>query len=68
MKIDNLIINIKSLDLRLKTDAAQAVNQALTIRNWCIGYYIVEYEQRGEDRAEYGSKLIQNIAVRLNSK
>jgi hypothetical protein len=26
----------------------------MTIRNWLIGYYIVEFEQNGKDRAEYG--------------
>lgn len=31
--------------------AQQQVNTALTIRNWLIGFYIVEYEQRGSDRA-----------------
>lgn len=33
-----------------------------------IGYHIVEYEQHGEDRAEYGSNLLQNIAKQLNTK
>jgi hypothetical protein len=26
------------------------------LRNWIIGFYIVEYEQNGKDRAEYGEK------------
>ena len=30
-----------------------------------IGYYIVEYEQNGEDRAEYGAKLLPNLAGKL---
>ena len=68
MKINKLIANIISVDQQLKLNVAQAVNQALTIRNWCIGYYIVEYEQKGEDRAEYGIGLIKNIAERLNTK
>jgi hypothetical protein len=32
--------------------AVQAVNVALTLRNWLIGYHIFEYEQRGSDRAQ----------------
>jgi predicted nuclease of restriction endonuclease-like (RecB) superfamily len=38
------------------------VNTSLTLRNWIIGYYIVEYEQNGKDRAEYGEKLIRMIS------
>lgn len=68
INIDNLILNIKSLDLLLKTNAVQAVNQALTIRNWCIGYYIVEYEQKGEDRARYGKKLLNTLADKIEIK
>jgi hypothetical protein len=41
------------------------VNTALTLRNWVIGYYIVEYEQKGKDRAEYGGKLIERLAARV---
>lgn len=51
---------------QLQTAAASAVNQSLTIRNWLIGYYIVEFEQNGEDRAVYGDKLIEKLAVKLN--
>jgi len=41
------------------------INTSLTLRNWIIGHYIVEYEQRGQDRAEYGEKLYDRIAIRL---
>ena len=41
------------------------VNTALTLRNWIIGYYIVEYEQSGKDKADYGLGLFKAIAKRL---
>lgn len=41
------------------------VNAALTLRNWVIGYYIVEYEQHGLERAEYGNKLMAKLSNRL---
>jgi predicted nuclease of restriction endonuclease-like (RecB) superfamily len=41
------------------------VNTAMTIRNWMIGYYIYEYEQKGEDRAQYGEKLYKGLAENL---
>lgn len=45
--------------------ALQAINVALTLRNWLIGYYIVEYEQQGSDRARYGERLLDNLAADL---
>ena len=43
------------------------VNSALTLRNWIIGFYIVEYEQHGEDRAEYGGRLYEKLATRIKA-
>ena len=57
-----LIENISVVHNQLQQQAANAVNQSLTIRNWLIGHYIVEYEQNGKDRAEYGTKLLFNLA------
>src|SRR5574337_728527 len=58
----NLLLNsIKSIHLQLQDSAAKSVNKLFTIRNWLIGYYIVEYEQNGEDRAQYGEKLLANL-------
>ena len=37
----------------------------VTVKAWLTGYYIVEYEQQGEDRAKYGDKLLQKLADRL---
>lgn len=39
-----------------------------TMRNWLIGYYIVELEQCGKDRAEYGTQLLKNLEERVNRK
>lgn len=40
----------------------------MTIRNWAIGYYIVEFEQKGSNRAEYGTNLLANLTERLDIK
>ena len=68
MNLNQLVIQIKNLDSGLKQEANRAVNQSLTVRNWLIGYYIVEYEQQGEDRARYGAELLKKIAERLDVK
>jgi predicted nuclease of restriction endonuclease-like (RecB) superfamily len=45
--------------------AVQAINVALTLRNWLVGYYLVEYEQQGSDRAKYGTRLLETLAKDL---
>ena len=39
-----------------------------TMRNWLIGYYIVEFEQHGKDRAEYGTQLLKKLEERVDRK
>ena len=58
MNFESLVGRINQVQDVLQAQAAHAVNLALTARNWLVGYYIVEFEQHGEDRAKYGDKLI----------
>lgn len=51
-----------------QSGAIRAVNQMATLRNWLIGCYIVEYEQKGSDRAKYGDRLLKRLEERLNTK
>jgi predicted nuclease of restriction endonuclease-like (RecB) superfamily len=62
MNFDELKQGIQTLSDSFRQNAALAVNTHLTVRNWLIGFYIVEFEQKGEDRARYGAKLLQNLA------
>jgi len=48
--------------------AAQSVNLTLTLRNWLVGYHIVEYEQQGRDRAEYGERLLEILSRDLKQR
>lgn len=59
---------IRQVHTELQSAAVHAVNKALTIRNWLIGYYIVEYEQNGADRAEYGINLMDTVAKHISIK
>ncbi|MDR3350175.1 MAG: PDDEXK nuclease domain-containing protein [Prevotellaceae bacterium] len=56
---------IKHVHEVLQQYAVKAVNVGLTIRNLLIGYYIVEYEQQGDDKATYGEKLLEKLSVSL---
>lgn len=56
---DRLLDNIGYVNGSTQAALVRAVNQALTLRNWLVGAYIVEYEQDGEDRAAYGEALVK---------
>lgn len=51
-----------------QSSAIKAINRMQTMRNWLIGYYIVEFEQHGKDRAEYGTQLLKNLEEQVNRK
>ncbi|MEY4539535.1 MAG: hypothetical protein RLZZ306_1292 [Bacteroidota bacterium] len=68
MLYNQLIDSIETTHHSLRKRAISSINQQLVIRNWLIGFYIVEFEQNGEDRAKYGDKLTLNISSDLTKK
>ena len=68
MNFESLVGRINLIQDALQAQAAHAVNLSLTTRNWLVGYYIVKFEQHGEDRAKYGDKLLKNLAKSLNRR
>jgi len=60
-----LVSSIQVASDNLSKAASHAVNSAITLRNWIIGHYILEYEQQGTDRAQYGARLIDQLSERL---
>ena len=65
---EELVIQIKSIGEALQQDARVVINRNITTKAWLTGYYIVEYEQHGNDRAKYGDNLLQNLSKRLGGK
>jgi len=63
-----LVTAIDAATQSLLGRAAQAVNQALVLRNWLVGAHLIEFEQSGEDRARYGKQLLSNLAGDLRVK
>ncbi len=51
-----------------RQNAIKAVNTELVKANWEIGRHIVEYEQHGQERAEYGSKLLTKLSKDLRQR
>ncbi len=63
MTFDSRTGTIVVSQLSPPTSDGEVINVSLTLRNWVIGYYILEYEQRGADRADYGGHLLGNSGV-----
>jgi len=65
---EELVNSIYQTHCILQENAAKAINYNLTVRNWLIGCYIIEFEQNGEDQAKYGTGLLEKIAKKLQNK
>jgi predicted nuclease of restriction endonuclease-like (RecB) superfamily len=61
-----LLAAFRQTDAALAAQAAKAVNISLTLRNWCFGFYLAEFEQHGTDRAQYGIRLVDEVSARLS--
>ena len=62
-----LVGRIQATSEALQQDALVVINRSVTTRAWLTGYYIVEYEQHGADRAKYGERLLKRLSSRLGS-
>ncbi|MCP3660799.1 MAG: DUF1016 domain-containing protein [Bacteroidetes bacterium] len=65
---NKLIDSIVSVLDKSKQKAYTQVNTILIKTYWEIGRYIIEFEQAGKIKAEYGAKLIDNISKDLKQK
>jgi predicted nuclease of restriction endonuclease-like (RecB) superfamily len=61
----NLVAAIRQTHERTAASVNRTVNTMLTLRNWVIGGYIRAYEQNGADRAHYGTRLLDTLAIAL---
>jgi hypothetical protein len=66
MKYNALVKAIQTATAQFQGRAALAVNQALVLRNWLVGAWILEFEQHGQDRAKYGERLLKSLAKDLS--
>lgn len=63
-----LVKSIGSLLSAARARIASSVNTVLVQTYWNIGKYIVEYEQKGSERAEYGSNLLERLSADLTKR
>ena len=59
--------DIKNILEQARNKARSAVNSAMVDANWLIGRRIVEEEQRGQHKAEYGTRLIEDLSTALTA-
>jgi len=67
-ELTNFYVEIKNILQQARSKAQTAVNSAMVEAYWLIGKRIVEEEQQGEKRAQYGQKVLKNLAQSLASE
>ena len=60
--------DIKQILQQARNNAHSAVNSAMVAAYWLIGKRIVEEEQRGEVRAQYGKRILENLSISLSDE
>ena len=65
---NQLIDSIDKLVQQGRQQAAIAINYHIVFTYWEIGKYIVEYEQHGKAKAEYGSGLLIKLSKDLSNR
>ncbi len=65
---DDIYSEIRDVLLESRTRAYSAVNFAMVQAYWQIGRIIVEHEQNGNTRAEYGKAVLQELSSRLTAE
>ena len=63
--LTRLVADIREISHHYRTKAAVQLNATIIDERWEIGKRIVEEEQNGEIRAEYGSNLLKELSARL---
>jgi len=65
--LNKLYANVSEILANARKRAYTAVNFAMVESYWLIGQQIVEHEQHGEARADYGKGLLKELAARLTT-
>ena len=63
-----LLANIRALIASARNTVARGVDLVQVHTNFEIGRHIVEFEQQGEGRAEYGTQMLKRLAERLTAE
>lgn len=67
-KYSDLIEKISELVNKSRTELVKTINTKIVYTYWSVGKHIVDYEQKGKERADYGSELMKIISRELSAK
>ena len=65
---NELVEKISQNYINARQNAFKAINKELVLSNWNTGKYIVEFEQKGNIKAEYGKKLLDKLSKDLTAR
>ena len=68
LRYDSILGDISNLIDEARRSVTRSVNCIMTAAYWLIGMRIVEFEQNGQVRAEYGEKLLERLASDLSAR
>ena len=68
MNFDQLVELCRETHDTLQRSVERTASTTLAARNWLFGWYIIEYEQSGEDRAAYGAATLKSLAQVLKQR
>lgn len=68
VQLNNIVSDIRNIILNARNKAYASINQNLIHSNWEIGRRIVEEEQQGKVRAEYGTQLLKALSLQLTAE
>jgi len=64
----NYILQIKKILIEARNKSYVAINNSMVEAYWLVGKKIVEEEQKGNDRANYGEELLRNLSKELTKE
>ncbi len=66
--VDALVSDVTEIIDIARRSAVRSTNATMTAAYWCVGHRIVEEEQRGSARADYGEHLLVELTRRLSDR
>ena len=68
VQYESVLGDVASIVEAARRNTLRAVNAAMTVSYWLIGRRIVEFEQAGSTRADYGAKLLERLSADLTDR
>lgn len=66
--LDGLFQRVVAILNQARSNVARSVNTNMVLAYWLIGHEIVQELQGGDERAEYGKRVLEGLSERLNAR